>query len=133
MWPLFVVLWPAAAVVFALDGILIGASDTRYLAGAMAASAAVFVPVVLVAGGLPGVWAALLVLMGARLLTTGARFAGRRWALVGALGLNPDRAHPPFAHRTCAKPSSRSPRPGVVPLAGAPCPTRRPSRPRPWG
>ena len=84
MWPLFVVLWPAAAVVFALDGILIGASDTRYLAGAMAASAAVFVPVVLVAGGLPGVWAALLVLMGARLLTTGVRFAGRRWALVGA-------------------------------------------------
>ena len=37
-----------------------------------------------VAGGLPGVWAALLVLMGARLLTTGVRFAGRRWALVGA-------------------------------------------------
>jgi putative MATE family efflux protein len=84
MWPLFVVLWPAAAAVFALDGILIGASDTRYLAGAMAVSAAVFVPVVLTAGGLPGVWAALLVLMGARLLTTGARFAGHRWALVGA-------------------------------------------------
>jgi hypothetical protein len=31
-----------------------------------------------------GVWAALLVLMAVRLVTTGARFAGQRWALVGA-------------------------------------------------
>jgi putative MATE family efflux protein len=29
MWPLFCVMWPPAAVVFALDGILIGAGDTR--------------------------------------------------------------------------------------------------------
>jgi Na+-driven multidrug efflux pump len=88
MWPLFAALWPPAAVVFALDGILIGASDTRYLAIAMTASAAIYVPVVLLAGslrwGLRGVWAALLVLMAARLVTTGLRFAGRRWALVGA-------------------------------------------------
>jgi putative MATE family efflux protein len=88
MWPLFAALWPAAAVVFALDGILIGAGDTRFLAGAMAASAAAFVPCALLAGalgwGLPGVWGALLVLMAVRLATTAARFAGRRWALVGA-------------------------------------------------
>jgi putative MATE family efflux protein len=88
LWPLFAVMWPVAAVVFALDGILIGASDTRYLAGAMAASAAVFVPLVLVAAtlgwGVRGVWAALVVLMAVRLVTTGARFLGRRWALVGA-------------------------------------------------
>jgi putative MATE family efflux protein len=88
MWPLFAALWPPAAVVFALDGILIGASDTRYLAVAMAASAAAYAPAVLLAGaldwGLRGVWGALLVLMAARLVTTGARFAGRRWALVGA-------------------------------------------------
>jgi putative MATE family efflux protein len=88
MWPLFAALWPPAAVVFALDGILIGASDTRYLAGAMATAAAVYIPVVVLAGvlgwGLRGVWAALLVLMAARLATLGVRFAGRRWALVGA-------------------------------------------------
>lgn len=87
-WLLFAALWPLAAVVFALDGILIGAGDTRFLAGAMAGSAAVYVPCVLLAGalgwGLPGVWGALLVLMVARLATTGARFAGRRWALLGA-------------------------------------------------
>jgi Na+-driven multidrug efflux pump len=88
VWWIFVAMLPLNGAVFALDGILIGASDTRYLAVAMAASAAVYVPAVLLAArldwGLRGVWGALLVLMGARLMTTGARFAGRRWALVGA-------------------------------------------------
>ena len=37
-------LWPVAAVVFALDGILIGAGDTRYLAAAMVVAFVVFVP-----------------------------------------------------------------------------------------
>jgi Na+-driven multidrug efflux pump len=89
MWPLFCALWPPAAVVFALDGILIGAGDARYLAGAMVAAAAVFAPLVLLAlaldWGIVGVWAALLVLMVVRLATLAVRFAGRRWALVGAV------------------------------------------------
>jgi len=88
MWPLFCVMWPPAAVVFALDGILIGAGDTRYLAVAMAASAAVYAPLALASlwlgWDIRGVWAALDVLMLVRLATTGARFLGRRWALVGA-------------------------------------------------
>jgi MATE family, multidrug efflux pump len=88
MWPLFCAIWPPAAVVFALDGILIGAGDTRYLAGAMVAAAAVFVPLALAAlefgWGIVGVWCALLVLMAVRLATLAVRFAGRRWALVGA-------------------------------------------------
>jgi putative MATE family efflux protein len=88
MWPLFCAMWPAAAIVFALDGILIGAGDTRYLAGAMVAAAAVFVPLALAAlalhWGIVGVWSAVLALMGMRLATLAVRFAGRRWALVGA-------------------------------------------------
>ena len=88
MWPLFCALWPPAAVVFALDGILIGAGDARFLAGAMLAAAVVFVPLVLLAlalgWGIVGVWSAILVLMGARLAPLAVRFAGRRWALVGA-------------------------------------------------
>ena len=32
LWPLFIVMQPLSGVVFALDGILIGAGDTRYLA-----------------------------------------------------------------------------------------------------
>jgi putative MATE family efflux protein len=88
MWPLFCLLWPPAAIVFALDGILIGAGDTRYLAGAMVVSAAVYAPLALAAlelgWGIVGVWCALLALMGMRLATLAVRFGGRRWALVGA-------------------------------------------------
>ncbi len=89
LWPLFALMLPAGAVVFALDGILIGAGDTRYIAKAMAFSALVcFAPVVLASlvldWGVVGVWSALNVLMLARLLTMAARFRGRRWAIVGA-------------------------------------------------
>ena len=35
LWPLFVLLAPVGAIVFALDGILIGAGDTRFIAYAM--------------------------------------------------------------------------------------------------
>ena len=88
MWPLFCLLWPPAAVVFALDGILIGAGDTRYLALAMVVSAAVYLPLAVGAlafdWGIVGVWCALLALMGMRLATLAVRFAGRRWALAGA-------------------------------------------------
>ena len=84
LWPLFCVLWPVAAVVFALDGILIGAGDTGYLAAAMLVALVVFLPLVLTADTVAGVWVALDVLMLARLATLGGRFARRRWALVGA-------------------------------------------------
>ena len=77
-------MWPVAAVVFALDGILIGAGDTRYLAAAMVVAAIVFLPLVLSADTVAAVWAALDVLMLARLATLGGRFTRRRWALVGA-------------------------------------------------
>jgi putative MATE family efflux protein len=84
LWPLFCALWPVAAVVFALDGILIGAGDTRYLALAMVVSLAAFAPIVLAADTVAMVWVALDVLTLARLITLGGRFARRRWALVGA-------------------------------------------------
>jgi putative MATE family efflux protein len=88
MWPLFCAMWPPAAIVFALDGILIGAGDARYLAGAMVAAAAVFAPLALLAlalgWGIVGVWAAIVALMVVRLAPLAVRFAGRRWALVGA-------------------------------------------------
>jgi Na+-driven multidrug efflux pump len=88
LWPLLALTQPVGAVVFALDGILIGASDTRYIARAMAFALACFVPVVLLAGaldwGVTGVWAALNVLMLARLGTMAARFAGERWVVLGA-------------------------------------------------
>ena len=84
LWPLFCAMWPVAAVAFALDGILIGAGDTAYLAAAMAVAFAIFAPIALTAGTVVVVWLAIDVLMVVRVATLGARFARRRWALVGA-------------------------------------------------
>jgi putative MATE family efflux protein len=88
VWPLFAAMMPANGAVFALDGILIGASDTRFLMWGMLASAAVYVPVALAAlafdWGIVGVWCGLLGLIAMRLVTCGVRFAGSRWALTGA-------------------------------------------------
>ena len=74
---------------FALDGILIGAGDTRFLMyGMLAASLGVFVPIALLSleldWGIVGVWCGLVALIAVRLVTCGWRFAGRRWAVVGA-------------------------------------------------
>ena len=88
IWPLFVLMQPIAGAVFALDGILIGAGDTRYLMWTMAfAALAVYAPIALAAlafdWGLVGVWCGLCALMVARLVTLGVRFAGRAWAVTG--------------------------------------------------
>ena len=75
------------AAVFALDGILIGASDGPYIAGSMVvalAACGVALALGVVAGwGVRGVWAALAVLIVARLATMGARFVRRRWLVTG--------------------------------------------------
>jgi putative MATE family efflux protein len=87
IWWLFAALMPANGAVFALDGILIGAGDTRFLAWGMVAAAAVYIPVALLAlaqdWGILGVWFGLAGLIAMRLATCGLRFAGSRWARVG--------------------------------------------------
>jgi putative MATE family efflux protein len=89
VWPLFALMQPLAGLVFALDGILIGAGDTRYLMWSMLfAGVGVYVPIALAAlafdWGIVGVWCGLIALLVARAVTLGARFAGRRWAVTGA-------------------------------------------------
>ena len=88
VWPLFALMQPFAGAAFALDGILIGASDTAYLMWAMLASSfLVFVPVTVLSyfehWGIVGIWSGLAALIFARLVLLAARFAGRRWAVVG--------------------------------------------------
>ena len=87
IWWLFAALMPLNGAVFALDGILIGAGDTRYLMWGMLAAAAAYVPVALLAldqgWGIVGVWWGLAALIGVRLATNGARFATERWAVTG--------------------------------------------------
>jgi Na+-driven multidrug efflux pump len=90
IWPIYALMQPLNALVFALDGILIGAGDTRFLKWAMAFSAVgVFVPIALVSlaahWGIVGVWCGLTGLIVARALTCGARFASRRWSVEGVL------------------------------------------------
>jgi putative MATE family efflux protein len=88
IWPLLAAMQPAAAAVFALDGVLIGAGDTRFLAVAMVLAAiAFYVPIALAAlelqWGIVGVWAGLLALLAVRLATNAARFLRRRWIVLG--------------------------------------------------
>jgi putative MATE family efflux protein len=87
LWPFFALMQPLGGAVFALDGILIGASDTRYLMWSMLAASTLFIALAVTAyelgWGVVGVWIALDVLIGARLALLAIRFAGRRWAVVG--------------------------------------------------
>ena len=83
------VLQPLNAIVFVLDGVLIGAGDLRYLALAMAVSGfAVFVPAAVLVHvldlGLVALWIALSLLMTARLVGNWTRYAGTGWQVVGA-------------------------------------------------
>ena len=87
LWPMFVLMQPLAGAVFALDGILIGASDTAYLMWSMLAASALFIVVAALSlalgWGIVGVWIGLDLLIAARLTLLGTRFASRRWAVVG--------------------------------------------------
>lgn len=87
IWPLFALMQPLNAIVFALDGILIGAGDGRYLMWAMLTalpcSAAVAAAALVWHWGIVGIWSALVVLIAVRLATLAGRFAGRRWAVTG--------------------------------------------------
>jgi putative MATE family efflux protein len=87
LWPFLVAMQPLGGAVFALDGILIGAGDTRYLMWSMLAASALFVTLAILAlaldWGVVGVWVALDILIAARLALLGPRFATRRWAVVG--------------------------------------------------
>lgn len=82
------VLQPLAGVVFALDGVLIGAGDNMYLAVAGVLSTAAFLPaagaVLLVDAGLVGLWWAIGWWMVARLFTLALRTRGTGWLVTGA-------------------------------------------------
>jgi len=82
-------LQPVNGVVFALDGVLIGAGDMRFLAMAMAGAAAVFVPlamwVMAADAGIGWLWGAMWALMAARLVALLWRFSGTSWLVPGAV------------------------------------------------
>jgi putative MATE family efflux protein len=87
-WPWFAAMLPAAGVVFALDGVLIGAGDVRYLRNlTVVAALGAFLPAVWLAAaldlGLGGVWAGLTLFIAVRLVAQLGRMRSGRWAVTG--------------------------------------------------
>ncbi|HEX6492239.1 MAG TPA: MATE family efflux transporter [Candidatus Dormibacteraeota bacterium] len=83
-WWYLALMQPAAAVVFVLDGVLIGAGDTAYLAAVtVGAGLLVYLPLALLAGaaglGLGGIWFGLTCFVLVRLVACITRIRGTRW------------------------------------------------------
>lgn len=82
-------LQPVNAIVFVLDGILIGAGDIGFLAVAMAGAFVVFATaaglVLALGGSLLWLWGAITLLMVSRFVPLLVRFVGDRWAVTGAV------------------------------------------------
>jgi MATE family, multidrug efflux pump len=88
-WWFLVALQPAAGVVFAVDGVLLGAGDAAFLRTSTLVAAAVgFLPLVWAAlafgWGLAGIWSGLAAFMLVRLVAVLLRVRGDRWATTGA-------------------------------------------------
>ena len=88
-WPWFALMQPVAGVVFALDGVLIGAGDVRFMRDiTLASTLGGFLPMVWIAYaldlGLGGVWAGLMLFLVIRLVGMTVRVARGRWASEGA-------------------------------------------------
>ncbi|GHB65844.1 MATE family efflux transporter [Streptomyces cirratus] len=79
---------PVCGIVFVLDGVLMGAGDGRYLAGAMLLTLAVFTPAALIlpglGGGLTALWWAMTLMMVVRMATLQLRARSGRWLVAGA-------------------------------------------------
>jgi putative MATE family efflux protein len=84
VWWFLAGMQPLAGVVFALDGVLMGAGDVGYLRTVTIGSAVLgFLPLSLLAGplgwGLAGIWTGLCLFIALRLVAVLARVAGDRW------------------------------------------------------
>lgn len=84
IWLIFAAMQPINGLAFGLDGILIGASDTRFLMWAMLpCTVLVFLPLAFVSwaagGGIIGIWLAIYAFITARALLTGIRLRRGAW------------------------------------------------------
>jgi putative MATE family efflux protein len=89
-WWFFTAMQPIAGVVFALDGVLLGAGDAAYLRTTTLLAALVgFLPAIwasLAFGwGLAGIWSGLTAFMLLRLVAVGLRARTDRWIVTGAV------------------------------------------------
>ncbi|MEW2374699.1 MATE family efflux transporter [Micromonospora sp. NPDC047812] len=89
-WPWFVAMLPLAGVVFALDGVLIGAGDVRYLRNlTIVAALGGFLPAIWLTYGLDlglgGIWAGLTLFVVVRLVALLLRLRSGDWVVTGAV------------------------------------------------
>jgi putative MATE family efflux protein len=89
-WWFFAAMQPLTGVVFALDGVLLGAGDAAYLrTWTLVAAAAGFLPLIwasLAFGwGLVGIWTGLTAFVVIRLVAVLLRVRSGRWAVTGAV------------------------------------------------
>lgn len=87
-WWLFVAQQPVAGIVFALDGVLLGAGDTAYLrTTTLACALGGFFPLIWLSWwfgwGLTGIWIGLTVFLLTRMVAVLWRTWSGRWAVVG--------------------------------------------------
>ncbi|HEX5595177.1 MAG TPA: MATE family efflux transporter [Micromonosporaceae bacterium] len=87
-WPWLVALQPLGGVVFALDGVLIGAGDVRYLRNlTIVAALGAFLPAIWLTYalnlGLGGIWVGLTLFVVVRLVALLLRLRSGRWAVTG--------------------------------------------------
>jgi putative MATE family efflux protein len=88
LWPWFIAMLPAAGIVFALDGVLIGAGDVGFLRTiTVIAAVFAFTPLNLAAlhwhWGIGGVWAGLTAFILVRFVGMVWRARGERWVVLG--------------------------------------------------
>ena len=88
LWPWLVGMLPAGGVVFALDGVLIGAGDVGFMRTiTLVAAIGAFAPLNIAAlhwhWGIGGVWAGLTAFIGVRLVGMVWRTRGSRWTVLG--------------------------------------------------
>jgi putative MATE family efflux protein len=89
-WWFFTAMQPIAGVVFALDGVLLGAGDAAFLRTSTLVGAVVgFLPLIWASlafdWGLAGIWSGLALFMVIRLVAVGLRARGGHWAVTGAV------------------------------------------------
>ncbi|MFF0632171.1 MATE family efflux transporter [Nocardia sp. NPDC004151] len=89
VWWFFVAIIPIGGVVFALDGVLLGAGDAAFLRNATLGSALLgFLPMIWLSlefdWGIGGIWTGLVAFLVLRLITVSWRALSGRWARVGA-------------------------------------------------
>jgi putative MATE family efflux protein len=88
LWPVLVLMMPVSGVLFALDGVLLGAGDLKFMrnvtvAGALGAFLPISLATIHFGWGLTALWLGLAAFIAVRFTIGMVRYAGQRWLVGG--------------------------------------------------